>query len=130
MTVTTINHVLASAAIPINYSYIEINGDKYWDGGILSNTPVRELISSHRTFWKKDDSDDYDYDSLADSEGKLSFDQWNDFYETQKTYYIPDLSLTIVNLHPESEEGDHIPTLYDYDMKKDRQNDIRFHDKI
>lgn len=125
----TINHVLASAAIPINYSYIEINGDKYWDGGILSNTPVRELISSHRTFWKKDDSDDDDYDSSADSEGKLSFDQWNDFYETQKTYYIPDLSLTIVNLHPESEEGDHIPTLYDYDMTKDRQNDIRFHDK-
>ncbi len=126
----TINHVLASAAIPINYSYIEINGDKYWDGGILSNIPVRELISSHRTFWKKDDSDDDDdYDSSADSEGKLSFDQWNDFYETQKTYYIPDLSLTIVNLHPESKEGDHIPTLYAYDMTKDRQNDIRFHDK-
>jgi hypothetical protein len=91
---------------------------------------VRELISSHRTFWKKDDSDDEDsYDSSADSEGKLTFDQWDDFYETQKTYYIPDLSLTIVNLHPESEEGDHIPTLYDYDMTKDRQNDIRFHDK-
>jgi predicted acylesterase/phospholipase RssA len=30
----TINHVLASAAIPINHLYIEINGNKYWDGGI------------------------------------------------------------------------------------------------
>ena len=49
----TINHVLASAAIPINFPYVEINGNKYWDGGILSNTPVRELISSHNTFWKK-----------------------------------------------------------------------------
>jgi NTE family protein len=114
----TIDHVLASAAIPINYQYVEINGNKYWDGGILSNTPVRELINNHNTFWKKDDS-----------EGMLTFDKWDDFYKIQKENSIPDLSLTIVNLHPESEEGDHIPTLYDYDMTKDRENDIRFHDK-
>jgi NTE family protein len=114
----TIEHVLASAAIPINYPYVDINGNKYWDGGILSNTPVRELISSHNTFWKTDDT-----------EGTLTFDKWDDFYEIQKENSIPDLSLTIVNLHPESEEGDHIPALYDYDMTKDRENDIRFHDK-
>ncbi|MGH9976077.1 MAG: hypothetical protein ACRD8Z_09630 [Nitrososphaeraceae archaeon] len=96
----------------------------------MSNTPVRELINSHKTFWKKND-DDYgdEYDSSTDSEGKLTFDKWDNFYKMQKAYNIPDLSLTIVNLHPESEEGDHIPTLYDYDMTKDRQNDIRFHDK-
>ncbi len=114
----SIEHVLASAAIPINYPYVEINGNKYWDGGILSNTPVRELISRHNTFWKKNDS-----------EGTLTFDKWDDFYEIQKENSIPDLLLSIVNLHPESEEGDHIPTLYDYDMTKDRENDIRFHDK-
>jgi NTE family protein len=114
----TIDHVLASAAIPINYPYIEINGEKYWDGGILSNTPVRELISNHNTFWKKNDS-----------EVMLTFDKWDDFYKQQKENNIPELSLTIVNLHPESEEGDHIPTLYDYDLTKDRINDIRLHDR-
>jgi NTE family protein len=92
------------------------------DGGILSNTPVRELISSHRTFWKKNDDnfgDEYEDGSSADSEGKLTYDKWDNFYKIQKAYNIPDLSLTIVNLHPESEEGDHIPTLYDYDMTRD-----------
>jgi NTE family protein len=32
---------------------MEINGNKYWIGGILSTTPVRELISCHNTFWTK-----------------------------------------------------------------------------
>ena len=51
--VITIDHVLASCAIPINFSYVEINGRKYWDGGILSNTPVTELIHKHDEFWIK-----------------------------------------------------------------------------
>jgi len=46
-----IDHILASAAVPINYSYVEIDGQKYWDGGILSNTPVRELLSEHSLYW-------------------------------------------------------------------------------
>ena len=59
----------------------------------------------------------------------LTFDKWDDFYKQQKENNIPELSLIIVNLHPESEKGDHIPTLYDYDLTKDRVNDIRFHDR-
>ena len=123
----TINHVLASAAIPINYPYMEINGNKYWDGGILSNTPIRELLSSHTTFWKK--KHERNLDSILDSKDNLTFDKWDEFYKIQKEYSIPNLSLTVVNLHPESEEGNHIPSLYDYDTTKDRETDIRFHDK-
>jgi NTE family protein len=37
--------------------------------------------------------------------------------------------LTVVNLHPEKEAEDQIPSPYDYDMTKDRVNDIRFLDK-
>lgn len=123
----TINHVLASAAIPINYSYMEIKGKKYWDGGILSNTPIRELLSNHSSFWTKKHEEKLI--STLDKDSKLTFDKWKDFYKLQKENIIPDLKLTIVNLHPESEEGNNIPSLYDYDLTKDRERDIRFHDK-
>ena len=123
----TINHVLASAAIPINYPYMEINGNKYWDGGILSNTPVRELISNHKTFWAK--KYEGNLESMLDANDNLTFDNWEHYYKTQKENHIPNLSLTIVNLHPAEEEEGHIPSPYDYDMTKDREKDIRFHDK-
>jgi predicted acylesterase/phospholipase RssA len=50
-----VEHVLANTAIPINYPYpyMEINGRQSYVGGILSNTPVRELISEHTRFWAK-----------------------------------------------------------------------------
>ena len=123
----TINHVLASAAIPINYPYMEINGKKYWDGGILSNTPIRELISNHSSFWTK--KYERKLISTLDQDSKLTFAKWKDFYKLQEENIIPNLKLTIVNLHPQSEEGNNIPSLYDYDLTKDRERDIRFHDK-
>lgn len=123
----TINHVLASAAIPINYQYMEINENKYWDGGILSNTPVRELISNHTTFWTK--RYEGNLETLLDTQDNLAFDKWDSYYKIQKENHIPNLSLTIVNLHPAKEEDSHIPSPYDYDMTKDREKDIRFHDK-
>jgi NTE family protein len=33
-------HVLASAALPPAFAPIEIDGECYWDGGIVSNTPL------------------------------------------------------------------------------------------
>jgi NTE family protein len=33
-------HVLASAALPPAFAPIEIDGEYYWDGGIVSNTPL------------------------------------------------------------------------------------------
>lgn len=47
----TINHVLASAAVPKNYPYVGINGSKYWDGVILSNRPIRGVLSEHSKLW-------------------------------------------------------------------------------
>jgi hypothetical protein len=44
---------MASASIPLFYEYEEIQGQKFWDGGVLSNTPLREVLQAHRDYWYK-----------------------------------------------------------------------------
>jgi NTE family protein len=71
-----VEHILASASIPLLFDYQWIPEDydyqkyargeeqykdhpahkkfrPFWDGGLLSNTPIRELISEHKIFWEK-----------------------------------------------------------------------------
>ena len=43
---------MASATVPLFYDYQDIEGRKFWDGGLLSNTPLREVIESHRAYWE------------------------------------------------------------------------------
>ncbi|WP_426113055.1 patatin-like phospholipase family protein [Massilia sp. PWRC2] len=33
-------HVMASGALPPGFPYVEIDGRRYWDGGMYSNTPI------------------------------------------------------------------------------------------
>jgi NTE family protein len=92
-----IDYVMASASVPEFYDYTTIQVQKsnsgiqnnnnngndeagaeketsinyFWDGALLSNTPLRELIQSHRDYWK----------------------------DTQKTL-VPDLEIYIVDLWP------------------------------
>jgi NTE family protein len=39
-------HVMASGALPPGFPAIEIDGECYWDGGLLSNTPLRYLMET------------------------------------------------------------------------------------
>jgi NTE family protein len=39
-------HVMASGALPPGFPAIEIDGECYWDGGLLSNTPVRYVMET------------------------------------------------------------------------------------
>ena len=48
-----IKHLMASSTLPEVYTYEEIQGRKFWDGGILSNTPIRELLEAHKKFCEK-----------------------------------------------------------------------------
>ena len=40
----TVDHIMASGALPPALPMTEIGGDYYWDGGIVSNTPLQHLL--------------------------------------------------------------------------------------
>jgi NTE family protein len=39
-------HVMASAALPPGFPAVEIEGEYYWDGGLVSNTPLQWVLES------------------------------------------------------------------------------------
>jgi hypothetical protein len=77
-----------------------------WDGGYLSNTPLRELLTAHRNYWME---------HLRKNRGS------GDELITQ----TPELEVYIVNLLPLAPKD--IPQ--DKDLVDDRESDIVFHDR-
>lgn len=45
----TAEHILASCSIPAIFPWCEINGELYWDGGVMANTPIAPAISAGAT---------------------------------------------------------------------------------
>src|SRR6516164_7702343 len=39
-------HVMASGALPPGFPAIEIDGELYWDGGLVSNTPLQHIMET------------------------------------------------------------------------------------
>lgn len=37
-------HVMASGALPPGFPAVEIDGEQYWDGGLVSNTPLQHVV--------------------------------------------------------------------------------------
>jgi NTE family protein len=98
--------VLASGSVPVNYDYTKLgvedsNGRHgttkkvryFWDGGLIANTPLREVVIEHRRYWDsvrksevpplrvfivnvhpiKQDSLPVDYDALVDRKNDLTY---------------------------------------------------------
>uniref|UniRef100_UPI0032B268F1 DUF3734 domain-containing protein n=1 Tax=uncultured Aquincola sp. TaxID=886556 RepID=UPI0032B268F1 len=38
-------HFMASGALPPGFPAVEIDGESYWDGGLVSNTPLTEVLA-------------------------------------------------------------------------------------
>ncbi|MGH9977687.1 MAG: patatin-like phospholipase family protein [Nitrososphaeraceae archaeon] len=101
-----VDFVLASGSVPVNYDYTKLgvedsngrNGTTkkvryFWDGGIVANTPLREVVIEHRRYWDsvrksevpplrvfivnvhpiKQDSLPVDYDALVDRKNDLTY---------------------------------------------------------
>ncbi|VCU71341.1 hypothetical protein PIGHUM_03422 [Pigmentiphaga humi] len=43
----TADHIMASAALPPGFAPVQIDGEYYWDGGIVSNTPLYKILQSN-----------------------------------------------------------------------------------
>jgi len=39
-----VRHIMASSALPPGFPPVEIDGDWYWDGGLVSNTPLQYVL--------------------------------------------------------------------------------------
>jgi NTE family protein len=104
-----IQHVMASASLPEFYDYEEINGRKFWDGGILSNTPIRETIQAHKQFW----------------EYKIGSKDLEDSILDEASLKVPDLELYIVYLWHSDDKV--VPS--DPDGITERHADIKSHDQ-
>ena len=96
----TIDHIMASGTLPVFYDFRKLGGYQFCDGGLLSNTPFRELLQAHQDYWLR-------------------------VKDTNKQK-IPDLEVYIVNVHPS--KGAFIQE-DDLDGTKDRINDITFFDR-
>ncbi len=42
--IITLEHIMASGALPPAFAAVRIDGDPYWDGGIYSNTPIEAVL--------------------------------------------------------------------------------------
>jgi NTE family protein len=42
-------HIMASGALPPGFPPVEIDGEHYWDGGLVSNTPLEYVLDQERT---------------------------------------------------------------------------------
>ncbi len=44
-----VRHIMASGALPPGFAPIEIDGEHYWDGGLVSNTPLQHVLDQPGT---------------------------------------------------------------------------------
>src|SRR5918996_41914 len=86
-----------------------------WDGGLLSNSPLREVISAHKLFWELQREAKHE---------DIETSSWNEFSKGNR-FDIPNLEVYIVDLWPPKEEE--IPL--DHDKVLDRKNDITYQNK-
>ena len=112
---------------PSLFDYVSNENRTYWDGGLLSNTPLRELLQCHKDYWlsylEEEEVEKQQKKKLGTA--KYNFDNHDEQTKIEKT--VPDLEVYIIDLFPAVELDKQIPSYGD--IIQDRINDIRFHDR-
>ena len=129
----SINYLIASSSMPEVYAYEEIDGRKFWDGGILSNTPIKELIDAHQRFWEKRiGSKNLENSVRRKSRHNEREEEANNYSSTsqeqQQIQRIPNLEIYVVNLLDPKENNNNTvrnADSYDFEWIKDRNIDIK-----
>jgi NTE family protein len=124
-----IKHLIASSSLPEVYTYEDIDGRKFWDGGLLSNTPINELVDAHQRFWEKRiGSKNLENSFRLKIRGKEMDEYRGKSPEQQHMPRIPDLEIYIVNLlDPKENRSNSIRNMVpqDFDGVKGRHIDIK-----
>ena len=129
----SINYLIASSSMPEVYAYEEIDGRKFWDGGILSNTLIKELIDAHQRFWEKRiGSKNLENSVRRKSRHNEREEEANNYSSTsqeqQQIQRIPNLEIYVVNLLDPKENNNNTvrsADSYDFEWIKDRNIDIK-----
>jgi NTE family protein len=144
-----VEHVIASSSVPINYDYAEVplhydddlkpskDTRKFWDGGVQSNTPLRELIQAHEDYWKIAYEDFWEKVSEIKVDGRMKVEKEQILKSISDIKDIPSLRVYIANIWPLQSKNssdiandgiDNIVPL-DHDGIKNRLYDLRLQDK-
>ena len=86
----------------------------FWDGGVLSNTPLRELIDKHKEYWKNEISEERLWNGTKQKDG-------------EKGVKIPALDVYIADVWPAKLKDEPVPS--DNDFVASRKTDLILLDK-
>ena len=113
------DHLNTTFSMPDLYRHATLKDEKsgmkrtFWDGGVLSNTPLRELIDQHKKYWKNKIGDKQLWDGIMEENvGKIK---------------IPALDVYIIDVWPSKLLDDPVPS--DNDFVASRKTDLILLDK-
>ena len=86
----------------------------FWDGGVLSNTPLRELIDKHKEYWRNEIGEPRLWSGIDKENG-------------EKKIKIPALNVYIADVWPAKLSDDPVPS--DNDFVASRKTDLLLLDK-
>jgi NTE family protein len=129
-----IKHLIASSSLPEVYAYENVDGRMFCDGGLISNTPIKELVNAHKRFWEKrigsknlENSFRVKVKRTGLTE-KEELDNYSRKSQVQKQKQrIPDLELYVVNLlDPKVSNSNSIKNIVpqDFDGVRSRHIDL------